>query len=289
VVGLCGLGITALGLVAAMRRPAAGALFTYLLAATALAIMGGVEVLVLKGDIGRMNTVFKFYLQAWLFLSIACGVLATLMLRRSAGSRWLVRGSRLYLGIAVGVIVGLTALYPIFGTPSKLQHRFVHMAPSLDGMEFMRVAKYEDDVQGRRLDMMLPDDYLAINWMLDNIKGSPSIVEGIAPLYHWRSRVSIWTGLPTVIGWDWHQTQQRGDFAYMIEDRIKDVNKLYTDPAADATLQLLHKYNVQYVYVGGQERAFYPSEGIDKFERMVGTSLDRVYQQGAVTIYHVVR
>ena len=69
----------------------------------------------------------------------------------------------------------------------------------------MATAHYEDNGK----DLRLPDDFTAINWMLDNIQGTPVIVEGLAPLYHWRSRVSIYTGLPTVLGWDWHQTQQR--------------------------------------------------------------------------------
>ena len=37
----------------------------------ALAMTMGVEVVVLSGDIGRQNTVFKFYIQVWLILSVA--------------------------------------------------------------------------------------------------------------------------------------------------------------------------------------------------------------------------
>ena len=37
----------------------------------ALAIGVGVDLLVMKGDIDRQNTVFKLYLQAWLFFSLA--------------------------------------------------------------------------------------------------------------------------------------------------------------------------------------------------------------------------
>ena len=153
-------------------------------------------------------------------------------------------------------------------------------------MEFMKVARYIDKDDK---DMDLPDDYRAINWMLDNIQGTPTIVEGIAPLYHWRSRVAIWTGLPTVLGWDWHQKQQRGDFGYMVDERDRDVQTIFTSTQPEAVKALLSKYGVEYVYVGGQERAFYPAAGIDKFESMVGSTLTRVYQGGQVTIYQVVR
>lgn len=285
VVGIAGLGLGALAVVAALRRPAAPTLFVLGLAATALAITAGVELVTLKGDIGRMNTVFKFYLQAWFFLSIVSGVIAVPLLRRAWASRWLLPGWRRIVAGAVALVVAATLIYPLLGTPSKLQHRFVHLPASLDGMAFMSQAKYED----KDRDLRLPDDFAAINWMLDNIQGSPVVVEGLSPLYHWRSRVSIYTGLPAVIGWDWHQKQQRGDFGFMVDERVKDVETIYNSTRYAEARQLLDKYGVEYVYVGGQERAFYPGPGLDKFDSEVGRSLQRVYQGGAVTIYRVVR
>ena len=38
---------------------------------TSLALTIAVEIIVLVGDIGRMNTVFKLYLQAWTMLSVS--------------------------------------------------------------------------------------------------------------------------------------------------------------------------------------------------------------------------
>lgn len=285
VVGIAVAGIGALGMVAILRQPAASTLLALLLVATALAITAGVEIVVLKGDIGRMNTVFKFYLQAWLFLAIAGGVLLVLLGRRGRGSGWLRAGYRGRLAIALIVLMAMTLIYPILGTPAKLQHRFLFLPPSLDGMEYMSQARYQDE----KGDMMLPDDFAAINWMLDTLPGSPVIVEGLAPLYHWRSRVSIYTGLPTVIGWDWHQKQQRGDFGSMVDDRVKDVDTIFASPSPEAVRPLLDRYKVDYVYVGGLERGYYPRPGIEKFDRMVGSSLERIYQHGVVTIYRVLR
>ena len=46
--------------------------FVLFLIGTAMLINIVVEILVVRGDIGRMNTVFKFYLQGWALLSV-CG------------------------------------------------------------------------------------------------------------------------------------------------------------------------------------------------------------------------
>ena len=64
----------ALGLYHLQDRPRA---FTLLLGALAFALVAMTEVVFLKdvfaGNYPRMNTVFKFYFQAWALLSITCG------------------------------------------------------------------------------------------------------------------------------------------------------------------------------------------------------------------------
>ena len=99
----------------------------------------------------------------------------------------------------------------------------------------------------------------------------------------------MYTGLPSIIGWDWHQRQQRavlpGD---LVSRRIQDVNTLYNTPDMLEAQSILDKYDVSYLYVGDLERAYYRPEGIAKFEQMVmNGDLEIVYQDTAVTIYRV--
>jgi len=82
---------------------------------------------------------------------------------------------------------------------------------TLDGMAFMEHAVVFDGAPGRdSQEISLAGDYAAIRWMQDTIQGSPVILEGLGYReYLWANRVSIYTGLPAVIGWRWHQVQQR--------------------------------------------------------------------------------
>ncbi|MBI4492551.1 MAG: glycosyltransferase family 39 protein [Chloroflexi bacterium] len=242
------------------------------------------EFVALKGDIGRMNTVFKFYLQAWVMLALVGAVAVFYVdrrLRQLAGASSSLVQAWQWVVVA---IVAAALLYPALATGVKLKLRFQESPPTVDGMAYMERAVYQD--AGRAIPLV--HDAQAITWLLDNVQGSPVIVEAVGPLYHWSSRVSIYTGLPTVLGWDWHQKQQRGDFGYMIDERAQQVKQFFDTPSPDAARQFLTRYGVSYVYVGPLERAYYAPQGLAKFDQMVGSTLEVVYRTPEVTIYRVV-
>jgi uncharacterized membrane protein len=151
-------------------------------------------------------------------------------------------------------------------------------------MEFMRYAVYGDE--GGEIEFAY--DYEAIQWMRENVRGSPVIVEGASGGYSWGARFSIYTGLPTVIGWGWHQKQQRGEFENMVTEREKDLTDFYSSPTIEPAIDFLRKYRVQYVIIGELERLHYPAEGLAKFPAMSGRELDLVFQNEKVKIYKVV-
>ena len=66
-------------------------------------------------------------------------------------------------------------------------------------MKYMESATHWDSVA-----LDLGQDYAGILWMRENVQGSPVIVEANTPEYRWGSRYSIYTGLPGVVGWNWH-------------------------------------------------------------------------------------
>ncbi len=280
--------------------------FIALLVAAGLALTLVVEVIVYKGDIGRMNTVFKFYNQVWVLFAIAAATGLAYIVNADgrhlySGSTspahranlFTARGRRSAVGslhwvwwTAFGFLVFAGLMYPFMATRAKVNDRFVAGSPpGLNGMDYMDRAVYNDKDQP----LPLIYDRQAIEWMQENIQGSPVVLEGNAPLYHWGSRVSVYTGLPTVIGWDWHEKQQRSIIdGAIVDHRIGDVQTMYNTVDVAQTLYLLDRYHVAYIYVGDLERAFYNAKGIAKFDAMAHAGqLELVYQNDHVQIYKV--
>lgn len=264
------------------------------LVAVALALTFVVEVVVPKGlDIGRMNTVFKFYMQVWIMLAVTSGVALVWLWQSSLA--W---GPRLRQAwrFALGVLLFCATLYPIQATRAKWDDRFAprDIPPTLNGMAYMQGAQYDEGTGP----FSLRGDYDAIRWLQEHIQGSPVIVEAAsgypgpnAPLYHYGNRVSINTGLPAVMGWDWHQKQQRslvpgGTPGEWIDQREQQVHDFYTIYDAQQALEFLKRYRVRYVYVGPEEQAIYGTAGLAKFDQMAELRL--VYQNPQVKIYEVV-
>jgi YYY domain-containing protein len=241
-----------------------------------------VEIIVLVGDIGRMNTVFKFYLQVWTLLAVSAA--ASFGWTLASIARWSPTWRSIWQ-IAVIILVSSAALYPLLGGTAKIKDRMTESVPlTLDGMAFMEYSEYED--LGETLD--LSQDYRAIRWLQENVPGSPVIIEGNMVEYHWGSRNSIYTGLPSVIGWNWHQRQQRAlNSEELVQGRISDVNEFYLSSDPDGAKSILDQYDVKYIVVGQLERALYPGSGLNKFDSLEGTIWQAVYRDGETVIYQV--
>lgn len=250
---------------------------------TALALTLAVEIVVLVGDIGRMNTVFKFYLQAWVLLAISSGV-CFMWLLPDALYKWQPDKRKVWVG-TVSVLAACALLYPLLAGSAKMRDRMSESAPhSLDGMAFMRTSTYVENEQVMDLDQ----DYQAIRWMQENVVGSPVIVEAQIGLYRWGARFSIYTGLPTVLGWNWHETQQRsvvGDDQVVV--RAGAITEFYNSTDRATAEAFLLKYNAHYIIVGQLERITYSADGITKFDTLNGDLWNEVYRDRDTVIYEV--
>jgi YYY domain-containing protein len=273
--------------------------------ATALFALGfgvavGVDVVTLNGDIERMNTVFKFSLQAWQLLALGSAFAAwyagrqakwALEAARSGALRardWRVVSALGGGAIVVALVLG-ASLFLVPGTRARQEARFKETGPTLDGFAFFPHAnfvepKMEED-PGDDVALRLEDDLPLIEWLRANVEGSPVIAEAVGPLYRWTGRISQYTGLPAVIGWDWHQIQQRTDYAGLVQERRTETELFYTTGSTQVAVDYLRKYNVRYVVAGGEERVHGTPEGLAKFERM--PELTEVFRSGDDRIYAV--
>ena len=258
------------------------AIIPLILIGLALLIAIGVEFVRVKDDIGRMNTLFKYYLEVWVLFAIASAYILWYL-----GSRGVfrLRGMSIFRGAwltMLAILLASSFIYPILGTRARLSSRFDTQNMTLDGADYMVRAVHRDDDQLIELRW----DYDAIIWLQDRVRGSPVVLEAHNEQYHWSSRIANYTGLPTVLGWPWHQIQQRMRYGDAVRDRIADVEEMYSTSDVGRALELLRQYEVEYVVVGQLERGYYPERGLRKFDEMVEDGLARVaYRNEGVQIY----
>jgi uncharacterized membrane protein/4-amino-4-deoxy-L-arabinose transferase-like glycosyltransferase len=287
--------------------------FVCLLLAAAFGVVGGVEVVVVADDLintdwYRMNTVFKFYNQVWVLLAISCAVLVALMASRvfattqvgeDAENAPTLSGAWSWVGVALAAILCTGALtYPVLATLPRLEQRMTPGTPvgSLNALDWMTAGSVPVIGSQEFSEIRYAGDWAAIAWLQENVPNSAVIAESsIGPYRCNGSRITNATGLPTIIGWERHQQQQR--FPEQLPVRVNDVRTLYTSPSVDEKEAILRKYNVEFVVLGDLER-IYPSPnnectpggsaaGIAAFDQMVGSSLEEVFSQEGTTIYRV--
>ena len=262
-------------------------LFVSLMAGTAFALVLGLDVFRVEGDIERMNSVFKFYMQVWVLLALAAAYMVWRLFASDLfnGARpW---GYRYVWAGVLAVLLASAFVYPVLGTQDRLRDRFNgNVTPlTLDGLAYIEGTIYNEP-EGP---VDLRADFEGIRWLRENVKGSPMVLEANTPTYRWGGRVSIYTGLPSVVGWQWHQEQQRWDYRQMVAPRIRDVERIYSTSDASVAVELLEKYPIKYIYVGQLERSYYSQEGIAKFDSDLAVHLNKVFDSDEVTIYEVLR
>jgi uncharacterized membrane protein len=241
-------------------------LFALLLIGLALLLTLAVEFVYLRDLFGtRMNTVFKFYYQAWVMLAVA-GAYAV--------SRLTERGTSLGLklpGLALTAVLVLGGLcYPLASIPSKADN-FRGQA-TLDGLAFLRRAN--------------PADVAAIEWLRANVSPTAVVLEATGGSYspEGAERVSMSTGNPTLLGWDFHERQWRGGaYDKLAAGRPEAIDRIYRTAQPEELRDLLEKWGIDYVYIGGLERQKYGvgDASLARFDRV----LRKVYDKDGVRIY----
>jgi YYY domain-containing protein len=218
------------------------------------------EFIYLRDQFGtRLNTVFKFYYQAWILWSIAAAFGFAVLLQELR-ARWL---AVLRFGMALVLVAAL--IYPVLSLLYKTNYFDPYFGFTLDDFD--------------RLWRENPDEAAAIHWLRSASAGV--VAEAVGDSYTGYARVSAYSGLPAVLGWPGHESQWRGGYDEQ-GSRRDDLTTLYTTPDWSTAETILHKYDIRYVFIGGLERAI-PGLQEEKFR----LHLPVAYQQGIVVVYQV--
>ncbi len=216
----------------------------------------------------RMNTIFKFYLEAWFMLALAAAVAAQGLWRAAVPLPWLRRlwQAAMVVAVGVGLFTAATGAYGILRT-----NRVATPKPTLNGMAY--------------LPLKVPDEAAAYEWLNRNVHGIPVILEAHGDSYQEFTRVSMNTGLPTVLGWSYHVFQRAHPWSY-INQRKADIQLAYTTDSRDVAASILQKYSVSFVFVGSLERRTYAGGNLERFGQWTDL-LTPVYQNPGVTVFAV--
>jgi len=104
----------------------------------------------------------------------------------------------------------------------------------------------------------MPEDDQAIQWLNDNVTGMPVVLEANGDSYTDYERVSVMTGLPTLLGWRTHEWLWKSDTS-ILDERANDIQTIYTSADEAEIRRLIQKYKIQYIYVGKLEEEKFES------------------------------
>jgi YYY domain-containing protein len=257
---LLAIFLVAIVALARARLPDDSTTFVLLLAFTGFLLTFGVEFVYLRDQFGtRMNTVFKFYFQAWTLFSIAAAYAVFYLSRQLSG---LARGAW-FAGLAL--LLAASLVYPVLAIPNRADN--FAKTPTLDGIAWIRDTN--------------PGDYEAIQWLDAHAPRGSNILEAPGDDYSYGNRISMATGLATPLGWFGHESQWRGNTLLFKNDtadidRAADVARIYQTLNPQEALTLLDKYDINFVVVGPTERSKYglSKSQVDKFGRVMTLVFD---------------
>jgi YYY domain-containing protein len=215
------------------------------------------EFIFLRDNFGtRINTIFKFYYQAWVVWSIAASfTIYTLLVEVPPSARGVVLKSAFSVLGAAAILLGLP--YAVFAIPSRMFVLDVSRNPqntplTLDGAYSVASAA----------------DHTAITCWQQLVGDRDLIVAEVSGGAYdpQRGRVASLTGVPTILGWDGHERQWRGDtYPLVAGTRDQDIPNLYQDLRWEEAQRILAQYGIDYVFYGTTERNVYGNVGEEKF------------------------
>ncbi|MEL7625830.1 MAG: DUF2298 domain-containing protein [Anaerolineaceae bacterium] len=292
-----------------------------------LVLLGALLVIVpefvyLRDQFGtRMNTIFKFYFQAWILWSLAGAyIIAKLLEKARLANRLfsLVIVSLGLLAFGFSLTQRSETLQPAFGG-NRLDW-LVLLIPILFlvWIAFNLIKKKRTAALGvlclaglavgliyptielwNKAEGFQPGDGYSLNGKQDFYKSSPDemaaaewlakapngvMAEAVSDTggsYSTYNIISTFSGMQTILGWIGHEAQWRGGYEE-IGSRQSDLRTLYSTADWSQAESLIDLYNIRYIVVGTLERQTYQLDET-KFEE----NMNKVFDTATVDIFEV--
>jgi len=248
-----------------------------------------------------MNTIFKFYYQAWLLWSLAAAFGVAVLLQKLHGAWGLV------YRICLTVVLFMALAYPVLGLMDKTNGlqlpaftQNLKAERSAGNPSAWQAATQVWTLDGARLfESQYPDDAAAARWLSTAPEGVILEAFSKSSSYSDYGRMSAYSGDPTVLGWWYHEWQWRGSVDEQVsqiqnmtcraEDsydarrmRSDDISCFFETNRWKEASQIIAYYNIRYVVVGTLERRDYHIN-----ESLLQQHLTQVFQQGKVVVYEI--
>jgi YYY domain-containing protein len=207
----------------------------------------------------RANTMFKLCYQAFILFALGVGYAYPRLCMRHGEK------AKHYLPMCAiaSVLVFCAFIYPFYAIPGWYGELKLGNYKGLDGTQYLltyeeRLQEPGEDGIEPPLELSMVDDY-PIAQYLKKVKGQPVICEANGEGYTSFGRISSITGLPDLFNWFWHEGLWRNSDFDSYNERIFDIENIYTSEDPAYVSDILRKYNVKYIVVGKLERSKYGS------------------------------
>jgi uncharacterized membrane protein len=99
-----------------------------------------------------------------------------------------------------------------------------------------------------------------LQWLNNNVEGMPIVLEANGDSYSDYQRVSVITGLPTLLGWYNHEwlwksnpNKTTNEILLKLNKRASHVETIYTSDDEKLVRTIIDIYDISYIYVGWLE------------------------------------
>ncbi len=256
--------------------PATGV--TLLLIAAAFGVTLVPEFVYLRDNFGtRINTIFKFYYQAWIILGIASSYAVYAVLFAPQSGRGTI-APRIGYGLVLAfVLISCVPFLPFGMYTRAILEQQRHTIP-VESQAILSLDGRGDSISG---------DYFAAVQCLGNLVQGDDVIIAEASERTYNSqygRAGAFYGLPTVINWENHERQWRGStYANVAGSRRVDIDRMYSDLRWDIALAVIEQYDIDYIMYGPTERTQHGEAGENKFLENLG----RICEFGQAQVYVV--